>query len=361
MRASFPHIYQMLANLPNVTSGWYDVPGIEGLTRFEGKPREHDAGGAQVPAQATSSERSPSSRTTSRRSRAPAGSATSRGCCSSLGVGADRVRLRPRTLVGAATRRAGSRGAPSSRPACWSLVARRRAAVLPALPSVPTRLITKLQPAFDAAARRRPARRDRPHRAGRALRRSDHDRRRRRRRPRCPSSSRSSPDRPGLSKRDVRSALQQRRPADHGAVRRDPADARSPARSRTFSRSSSRKLHVGGDSLVQSLRKRTPGLAQALLAVGPATAGWDAIPGSAGPRALRRLGTPVRSMPQFADYLDLDARPALRVAAGQLPRSSPTRGRRSTCSPASSSGSARCSRSTRTAMLFLATGAPKRY
>lgn len=67
----------------------------------------------------------------------------------------------------------------------------------------------------------------------------------------------------------------------------------------------SRKLGVGGDGLVRRLRKRTPGLAQALLAAGPATIGWDAIPGTG---RLKRfeLGTPVRSAPEFASYLNLD-------------------------------------------------------
>ncbi len=67
----------------------------------------------------------------------------------------------------------------------------------------------------------------------------------------------------------------------------------------------SRKLGIGGDQLVRRLRKRTPGLAQALLAVGPATTGWDTI---AGTERLTRfeLGTPVRSVPEFANYLDLD-------------------------------------------------------
>lgn len=67
----------------------------------------------------------------------------------------------------------------------------------------------------------------------------------------------------------------------------------------------SRKLGVGGDQLVRRLRKRTPGLAQAILAAGPATAGWDTIPGT---QDLTRfeLGTPVRAVPEFANYLDLD-------------------------------------------------------
>jgi hypothetical protein len=70
----------------------------------------------------------------------------------------------------------------------------------------------------------------------------------------------------------------------------------------------SRKLHVGGDVLVRLLRKRTPGLAQAVLSIGPATAGWNAIQGTEGLTRFE-LGTPVRSAPEFADYLDGDVVP----------------------------------------------------
>ena len=74
----------------------------------------------------------------------------------------------------------------------------------------------------------------------------------------------------------------------------------------------SRKLRLGGDRLVASLRRRTPGLARALLAVGPVTSGWDAIPDSEG---LARFAddAPVRSMPAFAGYLDEDVIPVLEV------------------------------------------------
>lgn len=39
LERSFPRIAQLLTTLPNVTDAWYDVPGIEGLTRLSrGKP-----------------------------------------------------------------------------------------------------------------------------------------------------------------------------------------------------------------------------------------------------------------------------------------------------------------------------------
>ncbi len=36
LKQSFPHIYQVMANLPAVVNGWNKVPGTEKLTRFDG-------------------------------------------------------------------------------------------------------------------------------------------------------------------------------------------------------------------------------------------------------------------------------------------------------------------------------------
>jgi hypothetical protein len=38
LKANFPALAQAIANLPAVTSGWSDIPGIGGLTRFDGAP-----------------------------------------------------------------------------------------------------------------------------------------------------------------------------------------------------------------------------------------------------------------------------------------------------------------------------------
>lgn len=38
LQTSFPHLYQAVANLPAVTNGWNDIPGLNGLTRFDGTP-----------------------------------------------------------------------------------------------------------------------------------------------------------------------------------------------------------------------------------------------------------------------------------------------------------------------------------
>ena len=38
MTTSFPGLTQAITNLPTVTSGWYQIQDIGGLTRFDGTP-----------------------------------------------------------------------------------------------------------------------------------------------------------------------------------------------------------------------------------------------------------------------------------------------------------------------------------
>jgi hypothetical protein len=38
LKANFPGLAQAIANLPGVTNGWESVPGLNGLTRFDGTP-----------------------------------------------------------------------------------------------------------------------------------------------------------------------------------------------------------------------------------------------------------------------------------------------------------------------------------
>jgi hypothetical protein len=38
LKTSFPALYQAIANLPTVTAGWNSIPGLTGLTRFDGAP-----------------------------------------------------------------------------------------------------------------------------------------------------------------------------------------------------------------------------------------------------------------------------------------------------------------------------------
>jgi hypothetical protein len=71
-----------------------------------------------------------------------------------------------------------------------------------------------------------------------------------------------------------------------------------------------RALRMPGDRLVALLRRRTPGLAQALLAVPAVTVGWNAVPAT---QDMTRFDgfTPVRTMPQLDDYLRQDLVPVL--------------------------------------------------
>jgi hypothetical protein len=69
-------------------------------------------------------------------------------------------------------------------------------------------------------------------------------------------------------------------------------------------------LRMKRDKVVSLLRRRTPGLTQALLATPPVTSGWTSIPGSG---ELTRFDgvTPVRTMPAFDDYLRQDLLPVV--------------------------------------------------
>jgi len=71
-----------------------------------------------------------------------------------------------------------------------------------------------------------------------------------------------------------------------------------------------RVLRMPREKLVALLRERTPGLAQALLTLPAVTTGWNAIPGTAGMTRLDDV-TPVRTMTAFDDYLRQDLIPVL--------------------------------------------------
>jgi hypothetical protein len=69
-------------------------------------------------------------------------------------------------------------------------------------------------------------------------------------------------------------------------------------------------LHLSRAQTVAALRKRTPRLAQALLTMPDVARGWNAIPGTEKMTRFDRV-TPVRSMPQFDAYLREDLVPVL--------------------------------------------------
>ncbi len=68
-------------------------------------------------------------------------------------------------------------------------------------------------------------------------------------------------------------------------------------------------LDVSGDELLATLMQSTPGLAQALLSVGPVTAGWDKVPKAE--KLTRFDGDPATTVPGVRDYLAQDVIPAV--------------------------------------------------
>jgi len=111
----------------------------------------------------------------------------------------------------------------------------------------------------------------------------------------------------GLSEAQVRGRLKQAAPRTFALLEAIPLSGVEEEVPKLVA-SLSRKLGLPGDRLVRTLRKRTPGLAQALLAVGPVTSEWDRVQGTEGLKRFDGLA-PVRSVPQFAGYLDQDVVP----------------------------------------------------
>jgi hypothetical protein len=300
---TFPRIYQTLSELPSVTSGWYDVPGVEGLTRFDGTP-------VKTMAQVRDYLRDDLVATVDEEQdhfRSLAGSG---------GIGYIPWLL---LVLGAGLAIFGlvharwSASHPSGRVAWGAVVAVGVLVMIlvGALQYFPRLLgadttIAKLEPAFDQ-------RRVSGLRAGtdlvvQAARFGD---------PIMTGSGGAVDEVPklvtyvsgraGLSEAAVREQLRRAAPRTMALFEALPLSAVAEEVPHLVA-ILSRKLRVGGDRFVRTLRKRTPGLAQALLAVGPVTSGWDAIPGSEGLKRFE-LGTPVRTAPEFADYLDLDVVP----------------------------------------------------
>jgi len=111
----------------------------------------------------------------------------------------------------------------------------------------------------------------------------------------------------GLSEARVRSRLRDVAPRTFALLEAIPLS--EVAREwRALRKELARKLRAPGTRLDRALRRRSAGLAQALGAVGPVTAGWNAIPGTEG---LKRFdgATDVRSLPDFAAYVEGDVVP----------------------------------------------------
>ncbi len=309
---TFPRIYQLLSELPAVTSGWYDVPGIEGLTRFTGKPVKTMPGFRKYLrddlVSAVDEEQD--------HFQALAGSG---------GIGYIPWLL---LVVGAGLAIFGlvharwSASHPSGRIAWGAVVA---VGVLVLLIVGALQYFPRFNGADDTIATFEPAfdeQRVLGLRAGtdlavQAVRFGD---------PIMTPSGGAADELPrlvtfisgraGLSEGAVRRQLTRAVPRTMALFEAIPLTGVADEVAHLVA-ILSRKLQVGGDGLVRLLRKRTPGLAQAILAVGPVTSGWDAIPGS---EDLKRfeLGTPVRTAPQFADYLDLDVVPIFEARGQQF-------------------------------------------
>jgi len=296
----FPRIYQTLSELPGVVNGWRDVPGVEPLTRFDGDqvktmPQVRDYLRDDLVA-TVSKERD--------RFQALAGSGGIGyvpWLLLILGVG---------LVVFGLVHARWSASHPSGRVA-WGVVVASGVFVMllvGALQYFPRlhgadKTIAAFEPAFDEQ-------RVVGLRAGadlvvQAVRFGD---------PIMTSRGGAAAEVPklvtfisgraGLSERTARSQLRSAAPHTMALFEAIPLSAVAREQPH-LDAVLSRKLRLRGDKLARTLDRRTPGLAQALRAVRPTAIGWNAIPGTEGLERLE-LGTPVRTAPEFADYLDED-------------------------------------------------------
>ncbi|MDX6677511.1 MAG: hypothetical protein QOE31_1563, partial [Solirubrobacteraceae bacterium] len=114
-------------------------------------------------------------------------------------------------------------------------------------------------------------------------------------------------ERSGLSGDQVRARLQRAAPRTGALLQAIPLSA--VAKEGPHLRAAlARKLGRSRARTLATLRTRTPGLARAMLALGPVSSDWNQIPAT---DDLERFDgvTPVRSAPAFADYLDRDVVP----------------------------------------------------
>jgi uncharacterized membrane protein (DUF485 family) len=305
---SYPRLYQTLSELPSVTGGWHDIPGIEGLTRFDGTmavksvPELRDYLRDDL-IETVAEEKD--------RFQALAGSD---------GIGYIPYLL---LIVGVVViafglwqaRRAAKR-APGR--IAWGGVVAIGVLIMAIVGALQysTRLdgadttIDRLEPAFDAQ-------RLAGDRAGidlvvQAVQFGD---------PIATATGGAADEVPklvayvssqaGLSQAQVRRRLQRAAPRTTALLEAIPLSAVANEVPHLLD-VLSRRLRMRGDRLLRTLRRRTPRVAQALLAVGPLTGAWNAIPGTEG--LVRFDGvTPVRSMPDFVDYLDEDVVPVLET------------------------------------------------
>ena len=110
-----------------------------------------------------------------------------------------------------------------------------------------------------------------------------------------------------MSRDKVRAGLQRRAPRLAALLQALPLSAVA-AEVPHLVRWLARTLRIGSDQVVAKLGRRTPQLAQAILAVRPVTRGWNAIPGTA--KLTEFDGTTaVTTMPALDEYLSTDVVP----------------------------------------------------
>lgn len=351
---NFPRLFQTLSALPGVTGGWRNVPGVEGMTRFDGDrvktlPEYRDYVRDDLVATVADEQD---------HIRALAGSG---------GVGYVPYLLLAigLVLIGFGLLHARwSRHHPSGRFAWAAVVAIGivTLAVVGALSYFPRlngadEAIERLEPAFD---RQRVA----GTRAGIDL--------------VVQTASFGDPivtaagggaaevpellafvaERTGVSRDEVRSRLRGAAPRTTALLEAIPL-SRASAEVAPLLSALARKFNMSERELLRTLRGRAPGIARALPALRPVTRGWNAIPGT---QDLRRTddGAPVRTLPAFASYLDRDVVPVLESGRPQFDSLAdpwPPLGILAAVTLAIGALLTIYA----TAMMFLATSAPKRY
>jgi hypothetical protein len=305
---SFPKLSQTLTALPSVTSGWNDIPGIDGLTRFDGTTavrtvpqlRDYLSGDLVATVERDADDY--------------------REVAGKGGIGYIPWLL---LVAGAGllaygllqARRAG--GAPPGRRA-WSVVVAvgvvivGLVVVLQYFPRLDAadRVVSDLEPAF--AGERVQADRagvDMLHqtvlfgdpivtrRGGAAA--------------EVPRLVAFVSARTNQSRDKIRAGLQRRAPRLSALLQALPLSAVA-AEVPHLVRWLARTLRIGSDQVVAKLRRRTPHLAQAILAVRPVTRGWNAVPDTA--KLTSFDGTrAVTTMPALDEYLSTDVVPVFET------------------------------------------------
>jgi hypothetical protein len=302
LEQSYPRLAQVLTTLPNVTDSWYDVPGIEGLTRLSGGKPVRTV---------------PGLRTYLRDDVVPLTVEDKDDFQRLAGTGGIGYIGYLVLLVGVAllvygllqARRAARKRAPGK--LSWSVVVAIGVFVIvlvvagqyfPRLAGG-QKFVSDFEPVFaqdrvkgasigfdtihEAVVLGDPIM---TRRGGAAL--------------ETPRLYRLVADRTGRRPGDVRRALSRRAPRTIALLDALPMTrvAREVPRLIAYL---ARALRTKRDEVVKLLRRRAPGLTQALLAAPAVTAGWTDVPGTG---ELTRFdgATPVRTMPAVDDYLRQD-------------------------------------------------------